>query len=175
MTHSLKSQAIRQYYKSLSILAQVQGVDSELTGPNVVIQPMEPLIDKAVKIIRRKEPNAFSGVRTINVGSGHGALGFVESGPNKDPSVVNVDSALISNKAAGFDPNVTEFLNELPNKNNAIKTFWTVVTLYHEVAHVKDYDETKGFPGGESVAEAAEGDIIKWMQSNLGMIKDLLL
>lgn len=164
----------KHYYKSLMLLAQAQNIDVGLTGPNVVIQPMEPLVDRAVKIIKRKEPNAFSGVRTINVGMGGGALGFVESGQGKDPSVINIDSNLIKNKASQFDPKVTEFLSELPHPEESAKVFWTTVTLYHEIAHVKDYKEQQGFPGGEGVAEAAEGEIIKWMTQNFNMIKDQL-
>ena len=162
---------MRHYYRSLMLLAQAQGVDIGLTGPNVVIQPMEPLVDRAVKIIRRKDPNAFSGVRTINVGGGTGALGFVSS---KDPSTINIDAALIKNTASKSDPGVTEILNQLPNPEESKKVFWTTVTLYHELAHVKDYDDQQGFKGGEGVAEAAEKDIIKWMNQNFNMIKDML-
>lgn len=153
------------------LLAQAQGVDIGLTGPNVVIQPMEPLVDRAVKIIRRKDPNAFAGVRTINVGGGTGALGFVSS---KDPSVINIDAALIKNTASKSDPSVTEILSQLPNPEESKKVFWTTVTLYHELAHVKDYDEQHGFKGGEGIAESAEQDIIKWMNQNFNMIKDML-
>lgn len=168
----LTKTAMRHYYRSLMLLAQAQGMDIGLTGPNVVIQPVEPLVDRAVKIIRRKDPNAFSGVRTINVGGGTGALGFVSS---KDPSIINIDASLIKNTAAKFDPNVTDVLNELPNPEESKKVFWTTVTVYHELAHVKDYDEQRGsFPGGEGVAEAAEQDIIKWMNQNFNMIKDML-
>lgn len=163
------------YYRSLILLAQAQDVDVGLTGPNVVVQPAEPIIDKAIKIIKRKEPNAFSGVRTINVGTGQGALGFVESGLNKDPAVINIDANLIKNKASNFDPSVSEFLNQMANPEEARKVFWTTVTLYHEVAHVKDYDEQQGFPGGEGVAEAAERDIINWINQNVGMLKDLFV
>ena len=165
----MKIKAINHYLKALMLVAQV----SDISSPNVVVQPMDPLLDKAIKIIKQKEPNAFSGVSTINVGTGSGSLGFVESGPGKDPTVVNIDAGLIKNKASQFDPNTADFLNGLPNPEEAKKVFWTTVTLYHEIAHVKDFDEKSGFPGGEGVAESAERDIINWMKSNISSIQYL--
>jgi hypothetical protein len=154
-----KKEAIKHYYKSLMLLAQAQGVDVGLTGPNVVIQPMEPLVDRAVKVLRRMDPNYFAGVRTINITPANPNFGFVESGPQKDPSVINI--------------NMGKIKSETQNLNPEEAVFAAATTIAHERGHVTSFNEQQGFVGGEGPAEAEEARVANWIRQNQNMLKDL--
>jgi hypothetical protein len=146
-------------YESMAKHAQ-EAPDPAVSGPNVVIQPMEPIVDRAVKLLQRMDPNYFSGVRTININSGTPNLGFVESGPNKDPSVVNVNMGKIKSVTQNAGPEEA--------------VFQAALTIAHERGHVKSYDQQKGFVGGENPAETEEGRVAAWIKQNQGRLQDLL-
>lgn len=42
-----------------------QAVDPELDSPNVRIEPMESVVQKAVDLLKQKDPNYFKGVRSV--------------------------------------------------------------------------------------------------------------
>ncbi len=134
--------------------------DMELDSPNVVIQPMEPVVQKAINLLKRMDPNYFKGVRRIQVSPASMYYGFVESGPDKDPSVVNVNMAKIKQEAGN---------TESPEAVAAAAT-----TIAHEVGHVRSFDQGQGFVGGENPAEAEEQRVAAWIQQNAGRLQDLL-
>lgn len=152
-------------YESILKLAQAfeeaAKSDPAVSGPNVVIQPMEPIIDRAVKILKRMDSNFFSGVRTINVTPGTSNLGFVESGENKDPAIININMGKIKSLTAGMNPEEA--------------VVQTALTIAHERGHIKSYSTEQGFVGGENPAEAAEAQTANWINQNLASIKDLLV
>ena len=133
-----------------------QLVDAELNTPAVVIQPMEPVINKAVNLLKRMDPNYFQGVRRIQVSPASIYYGFVESGQQKDPSVVNINMGKIKQEGG----------------NDAVIAAAT--TIAHEVGHVKSYNQQQGFVGGESPAEAEERRVADWIKQNQGRLQDLL-
>jgi len=134
--------------------------DPELDSPNVVIQPGTPALQKAVEILKRMDPNYFVGVRTIIVGVSPD-FGHVESGPDKDPSIINVNLNKINQQAGGqtTGPEV-------------IKA--SALVIAHERGHVKSYNQQQGFVGGEGPAMTEENRVKQWMETNQSRIQDLL-
>lgn len=123
--------------------------DSELDSPEVKIEPMNSFIQKAVQKLKQIDPNYFKGVRQIKVNSGN-AFGFVESGPNKDPAVINLNLSKIENevrsKSSGASPQQVE---------EAIVQA-LIETIGHEKGHINSYDDKLGFQGGEGPSTAEE-------------------
>lgn len=146
--------AFESFYNGLLIVAQV--VDTQTSGPNIVIEPTEPTVQKAVNILKRMDPNYFSGVKKIVLSPATMYYGHVESGPGKDPTVVNVN------------------LNKIKSTNPQDALLSAVTTIAHEVAHVKSFDNEQGFVGGEAPAEAEERKVEQWLKANMNSIKDLL-
>jgi hypothetical protein len=103
------------------------------------------------------DPNFFVGIKEI-VAAPSSAYGTTESGPNKNPAVVNINLQRILNEAKG-------------DKRAAIIGLAT--TIAHEVGHSKSFDEEKGFVGGESPAEANENKVLQWIKNNESRLQDL--
>lgn len=140
----------RMYFaEGFKILAQANA-----SGPNVVIEPIEPLIQKAVDILKKRNSNYFDGVSKIKVDSGSNAFGFVQSGKDKDPTVLNIN------------------MNKIKNSTSEEEALYqTVMTIAHEAAHAKSFNEQQGFVGGESPAESEERDIALWLKNNPNLFK----
>jgi hypothetical protein len=133
-------------------------VDQALESPNVIVQPSEPLINKAIQLLKRMDPNYFKGVRQIQVSPASMYFGFVESGPNKDPAILNINMGKIKGLGQGSEAVIQAAL-----------------TVAHEAAHTKSYDQQQGFVGGENPAEAEEQKVSNWIEQNKGRLQDLLL
>jgi hypothetical protein len=131
--------------------------DSELDTPNVVVQPTEPVIDKAIKVLKRMDPSYFRGVRRIQISPSSMYYGFVESGENKDPAVININMAKIKQES---------------NSDDAVIS--AAITIAHERGHVTSYNESQGFVGGEAPAEQEERRVASWIEQNRALIQDLL-
>ena len=151
--------AYANFYQSIMLLAQVAGVDPQLSGPNVVVEPMEPVVQKAIELLKRMDPNYFSGVKKIVVAPASMYYGFVESGPDKDPSVINVNMAKIKAESGGQGP---------------AAVVSAATTIAHERGHVGSFDDSQGFVGGESPADAEEQRVAAWIRQNQGRLQDLL-
>lgn len=148
--------AYHNFYKSIILLAQAMGVDQELSGPNVVVEPMEPVVQKAISLLKRMDPNYFSGVRKVVVSPASMYYGFVESGPDKDPSIINVNMAKIK------------------QESGPAAVIAAATTIAHEKGHVGSFENTQGFVGGEAPAEVEEQRVAGWIQQNQGRLQDLL-
>jgi len=131
----------------------IEGTDS----PNVVIEPVEPIVQEVVNELKTESPNIFQGVRKIKIDMGYGQFGSVSS---EDPSDINLNfnrikSQLSQEFGTSFDINDP---NQKQRLKNMIKE-----TIIHEKGHVSDawsaHQKTPGiggaklFPGGENVAE----------------------
>lgn len=140
---------VLSHFVAAAKLLTKKAFDSELDSPEVKIEPMNSFIQKAVQKLKQIDPNYFKGVRQIKVNSGTG-FGFVESGPNKDPAVINLNLAKIENevrsKGAGASPQQIE---------EAIVQA-LVETISHEKGHISSYDPKFGFQGGEGPSTAEE-------------------
>jgi hypothetical protein len=147
------------YIEAASLLKVSQEVpDLALSSPNVVVEPMQPVIQKAVEVLKRLESNYFVGTRKIKAGISGSAFGFVQSGPDKDPAVINLNLAMISQKAKEY---------------NMSPVFAAAITIAHEKGHVKSFNQQQGFVGGEGPAEAEEKRIATLIEQNKDRLKDL--
>lgn len=141
-------------------LAQMPGIDQELESPNVVVQPGTPVIQKAVEVLKRMDPNYFKGARQIVVGvSPH--FGHVESGPGKDPAVININLNRIVQEAGG-------------QTQGPEVVVAAAVIIAHEAGHVKSFNAQQGFVGGEAPAEQEENRVRQWIEQNRNRLQDLL-
>ena len=66
--------------------------DKYVPTPNVVIEPVDPLVQQAVNKIKQINPNFFLQVEKIVVhfGGGAGNLGYVKRGPSDNPRVIHI-------------------------------------------------------------------------------------
>jgi hypothetical protein len=131
--------------------------DSELDTPNVIVQPTEPVIDKAIKILKRMDPSYFKGVRRVQISPSSMYYGFVESGQDKDPAVININMGKIKQESTSEDAAIS-----------------AAITIAHERGHVLSYNESQGFVGGETPAEQEEKRVADWIKQNHLLIQDLL-
>ncbi len=151
------SEIYKSFTEAATLIKDAQQIDQELQGPNVVIEPMQPVISKAVEVLKRMDPSYFVGIRKIKAGISQ-SFGFVESGPQKDPAVVNLNLSMISQKAKEY---------------NMSPVLAASVVIAHECGHVKSFDQQQGFVGGESPAETEEKRVAAWIEQNKGRLKDL--
>lgn len=119
-------------------------------GPDVAIEPMEGLVQEAVNILRQQDPNYFDGVSRIVVQQSGPDYGHVESGQDKDPSIINVNFGRIKSEveqamAGSSQEQIHDTIIEA-----------IIDTLAHEKGHVASFDEQQGFVGGETPAEAEQ-------------------
>lgn len=137
-----------------------QQVDMELDSPNIVVQPVEPIITKAINILKRMDANYFKGVRKIQLAPSSMYYGYVESGQDKDPAVINI--------------NLSKIKQQVGNINSPEAVIAAATTIAHERGHVGTFDAQQGFVGGEAPAEAEEQRVGAWIQQNIGRLQDLL-
>ncbi|MCF7796057.1 hypothetical protein K9M42_03105 [Patescibacteria group bacterium] len=144
------------YKKSQFVQDDLQNINT----PNIIVQPYEPLIQEVVEEIRVKNANFFQGVNQINIDTGFGQFGSVES---INPADININlnkikSEVINQLNGNFDENNPEHRQVLKNKIEEV--------IVHEKRHVQDASEAQEksdkplqgqdlFPGGEAVAEQA--------------------
>lgn len=152
--------AYTEFKEAIKILQKIaQESDPQLDSPNVVVEPAEPVINKAISLLKRMNPSYFVGVRKIVAGTGND-YGHVSSGPDKDPSVVYV--------------NINRILNETDKEDKRESIISCTLTIAHEVGHLKKFDEKSGF-GSEGDAESEENRVLQWIKSNESTLKDLFV
>lgn len=102
-------------------------------GVEVVIQPLDPAVQKAVQSVKSKEPNLLKNVTKVIVhsGGGGGELGHVESGPGKDPREIHIyknriDEIVKKELGGNADPKALE---------EAIQRA-LMETISHEAGHI---------------------------------------
>ncbi len=155
-----KTSGYDDFKEAIMILKNIkmaQETDSELASPNVVVEPAEPVIAKAVQLLKRFQNNYFVGVRKIVAGTGNN-FGHVETGPGKDPNTVYV--------------NISRILNEADKEDKRESIISTALTIAHGVGHLQKFDEKTGF-GTEGEAQAEENRVLQWIKSNENTLKDL--
>jgi hypothetical protein len=118
--------------------------------PNVTIQPGRPEANCALEILKRWKPDYFIGVREIVIGPSAN-YGYVQSGPDKDPSVIYINADRIVSEAGG--------------QRGQGAALACAQVIAHEKGHVASFDPKQGFVGGESPAQSQEQDFEKWLKS----------
>lgn len=125
--------------------------DAELNTPNVKIQPGRPETNAALDILKLWQPGFFIGVREIIVGPSAN-YGHVESGPDKDPSIVYLNADRIVAESGG-------------QQGGKAAALAAAKVIAHEVGHVKSFNPDQGFVGGETPAEVNEQDFDNWLKA----------
>lgn len=113
--------------------------------PNIIIDPYEPLVEKAIRLFEQKylpsmggpEQNTYSKVKTIKVEPG--APDHVGQVRSNTPDIIYLSVPKIKSLVGA---NETEVINQI------------VITLAHELGHL-----TSNFQGGEGPAEAEESKV----------------
>jgi hypothetical protein len=144
----------RKNFLDATIVAFAQPSDPELESPNIIIEPQESLIHKAVELIKSKDPNFFKGVRKI-VSGDQPNYGHVESGPGKDPAIINLNSPRINRE-------VKSKMQGAPQEEIDKEIVRQLAgTIAHERGHIMSFDPQSGFKGGETPAEQAEKELLQ--------------
>jgi len=152
-------ESFSNYVDAAKILNKIaQPADVQLESPNVVVEPMQPVIQRATEVLKRMDPNYFIGVRKIKAGVSP-YFGHVESGPDKDPAVININLGMVSQKAREY---------------NANPVIASAIVIAHEKGHVGSYEQQQGFVGGESPAEQEEQRVAAWIEKNKDRLQDLM-
>ncbi len=129
-----RSIALNELFKA------AQATDPEVEGPNVRIEPMESLVQQAVNRLKQMDPNYFKGVRSIVIAS-QPHYGFVESGPEKDPTIIHLNYNRIKQEISSKGGSDEDVINSI------------METIAHEKGHVASFRPEHGFVGGEQPAE----------------------
>lgn len=123
---------------------------AQVDTPNITIQPGRPEASCALEILKRWKPDYFVGVREIVVGPSAN-YGYVESGPDKDPTVIYI--------------NADRIVGEAGQQSGKAAAIATARVIAHEKGHVASFDQQQGFVGGETPAEAQEHEFDNWLNS----------
>lgn len=141
----------KKAYKFASIYCQYIKYSQDQTNtPNITIQPGKPEANCALDILKKWKPNYFIGVKSIILGPSPN-YGYVESGPDKDPTVIYINADRIVNEAG-----------QQSGKEAAIATARVIA---HEKGHVDSFDNNNGFIGGETPAQMQEQEFDNWLNS----------
>jgi len=151
--------ALTSLFKKYAQNPQIQQ-DAELKSPNIIVEPLNPVISKAIKLLQRMDPNYFIGARKIVITMSPN-YGFVQSGPGKDPAVININLSRIIAESGG-------------NLGSPEAVLAAATTIAHENGHVRSYNESQGFVGGEGPAEAEEAKVRSWIESNMNRLQDIV-
>jgi hypothetical protein len=139
----------------ISKFADVFFKKAQVGTPNITIQPGKPEATCALEILKAWKPDYFLNVKEIIIGPSAN-YGFVESGPDKDPSVIYI--------------NADRIIQEAGAQQGRAAALGCAEVIAHEKGHVESYDDQQGFVGGETPAEAEEASFRQWLDSG-GMAK----
>ena len=123
---------------------------AQVESPNITIQPGRPEANCALEILKRWKPDYFVGVSEIVIGPSAN-YGYVESGPDKDPSVIYI--------------NADRIVAESGHQRGRAAAIGCAQVIAHEKGHVASFNPEQGFVGGETPAEAQEHDFETWLNS----------
>ena len=124
---------------------------AQVNTPNVTIQPGRPEANCALEILKRWKPDYFVGVASIVIGPS-ADYGHVESGPEKDPSVIYINADRIIAESGGV-------------QQGRAAALACAKVIAHEKGHVASFKPELGFEGGEGPAEAQEQEFENWLNS----------
>jgi hypothetical protein len=146
---------MEQKYSKAYVLASIyfecaKFAQDQTNTPNITIQPGRPEANCALDILKRWKPGYFIGVRNIVIGPSPN-YGYVESGPDKDPTVIYI--------------NADRIVNESGQQRGKAAAIATARVIAHEKGHVDSFDEGQGFVGGETPAQAQETEFDNWLKS----------
>jgi hypothetical protein len=125
--HEVDGCVNKKYNKAM--LLSKRALEPITPSPNIVIEPYEPAIQKAVDKIKSMDGSLFNNVTKIVVhpGSGGGQLGHVEMGEGKDPREIHI-----------FKDRIIQLVKQQSGEEGleeaTEKAFLEVLT--HEIGHI---------------------------------------
>lgn len=131
-------------------LAYIFSKLAQTETPNITIQPGHPEANCALEILKRWKPDYFVGVKEIIIGPSAN-YGYVESGPEKDPTVIYI--------------NADRIVAESGQQRGKAAALACARVIAHKKGHVASFDAVQGFVGGESPAQVQEQDFDNWLNS----------
>jgi hypothetical protein len=131
---------------------RAQPVDPELASPEIKVEPADTLIQEAVNMLKRINPNYFVGVRKIVLDAGQG-FGHVSSGGNNDPTVIHINLPKIKAEIQ------SKLMNASEEQRQKELVRQIAITISHEKGHVSSFKPEDGFVGGEQPAMSEEQSI----------------
>lgn len=137
-------------YVFASLYLRYVMAQDQTNTPNITIQPGKPEANCALDILKKWKPDYFIGVRSIVLGPSPN-YGYVESGPDKDPTVIYI--------------NADRIVNEAGQQKGKAAAIATARVIAHEKGHVASFDANKGFVGGETPAQVQEQEFDNWLNS----------
>jgi hypothetical protein len=137
--------------KKAYIFADLFWKAAQVGTPNITIQPGRPEANCALEILKRWDPNYFMNVKEIIIGPS-ADYGHVESGPDKDPSVIYINADRIVAETGG-------------QQSGRAAALACAKVIAHEKGHVGSYKDQSGFEGGELPAEQEETAFENWLSS----------
>ena len=156
----METTAYKQFVESAKILNELFRAgqlnnDPQVSGPSIIIEPIDSNIQAAVELLKRMDGNYFAGISKIVAGS-EANYGHTSS---EDPTILHINLNRITNETKGSN-----------SKRDIVIALAT--TVGHEAAHSKSFDG-KIFVGGEGIAEAEENKIRNWIKANENRLQDL--
>jgi hypothetical protein len=145
----------KAYVLASLYLNHVKFSQDQTNTPSITIQPGRPEANCALDILKKWKPDFFIGVRSIVIGPSPN-YGYVESGPDKDPTVIYI--------------NADRIVNESGQQNGKAAAIATARVIAHEKGHVASFNDAQGFVGGETPAQIQEQEFDNWLKSG-GMMQ----
>jgi hypothetical protein len=122
-----------------------QQMDPELVSPEIKVEPADTLIQEAVNMLKKVNPNYFVGVRKIVLDAGQG-FGHVSSGAGNDPAVIHINLPKIKAELQA------KLMNATPEQKQKELVRQIAITISHEKGHVASFKPEGGFVGNEAPA-----------------------
>jgi hypothetical protein len=148
--------------RGLAVLSKRDFQPISKRAMDVVVEPMDPAVQKAFNKVKSKDPSLFQNVKKIIVhsGGGSGELGHVEMGPNKDPHEIHLYKDRITYAVKQQHRNVTD-----PKALEDAIEMALIETIVHEAVHIgKTRKETDPFQS-ESKAESESKSFVQSMSA----------
>lgn len=139
----------------------------------VIIEPWDNAVDKAMKIIQSKDPGLLKNVKKIVVhpGTGSGQLGHVEMGTGKDPQEIHVFKdrikQIVTQQAGGTKTTLTTDELESAIVNGIIET------ISHEIGHIGPQRTVEQIQTQPFLGEPEAERESKTFMSKIQMAKDV--
>ena len=148
--------------RGLAVLSKRDYQPISKRAMDVVIEPLDPAVQKAFQKAKNKDNSLFENVKKIVVHSGGGAgeLGHVEMGPNKDPHEIHLYKDRITFAVKQQHRDVTD-----PKALEDAIEMALIETIVHEAVHIgKTRKETDPF-ASESEAESKSRSFVQSMSA----------
>lgn len=146
----LETKAKRCFAQAAELLPESTTRDT----PHIKVEPQESLVQKAIDVIKKIDPNYFVGVEEIKVENTGESYGKTESGAGKDPTVIHLNANKIKSDVQSKAQNLPQ------EKLEPIIIDELIDTIAHEKGHIIPFKQ-RGQLGSETEAETEAKKIME--------------